>query len=73
MADFRANLAKNIRKLRGESTQIVFAKKIGVDQGTLNRIEQGQQNITLDTLQKICERLKCSSADLLRGWAIRLI
>lgn len=65
MADFKENLAKNIRKLRGSATQIAFAKKIGVDQGTLNRIEQGQQNITLDTLQKICLRLKCRAADLL--------
>jgi len=42
-----------------------FARKIGVDQASVNRIELGEQNVTIDTLQQICDRLKCSASDLL--------
>jgi len=63
--NFRKNLAKNIRERRGELTQMSFARKIGVDQASVNRIELGEQNVTIDTLQQICDRLKCSASDLL--------
>lgn len=65
MPNFRKNLAKNIRERRGELTQMSFARKIGVDQASVNRIELGEQNVTIDTLQQICDRLKCSASDLL--------
>jgi len=65
MVNIRKQLANNIRSMRGEQTQSAYAGKIGIDQGSLNRIEQGQQNVTIDTLQKICERLKCTPSDLL--------
>jgi len=37
-----------------------------MDQASVNRIEQGLQNITIDTLEKLCTRLKCSANDLLK-------
>ena len=52
-------LAKRLKELRGDSTQRDFAKKIGIDVATLNRIEQKRENITLKTIQRICTNLKC--------------
>ena len=40
-------------------TQAEFARRIGVDQATLNHLELQKQNITLATLQKLCDRLHC--------------
>ena len=31
---------------------------------TLHRMELGEQNVTLQTLEQICDRLKCGVADL---------
>ncbi|WP_428406844.1 helix-turn-helix domain-containing protein [Hyphococcus sp.] len=61
----RKNLAHNIHVRRGELTQKEFAQIIGIDQASVNRIELGEQNITIDTLQLICTRLKCAAGDLL--------
>lgn len=61
----RKNLARNLRACRGELTQKEFARKLGIDQASVNRIELGEQNITIDTLQIICTRLKCAAGDLL--------
>ncbi|NHK27162.1 helix-turn-helix transcriptional regulator [Parvularcula flava] len=65
MPNFRNNLAKNIRSRRGNLTQKEFSRKLGIDQASVNRIEIGEQNITIDTLQLICDRLKCNAGDLL--------
>ncbi|PQA87195.1 helix-turn-helix domain-containing protein [Hyphococcus luteus] len=65
MAGFRENLAENIRKRRGNLTQEAFAKRIGIDQSSVNRIEQGEQNVTIDTLELLCKRLKCKAGELL--------
>ncbi|WP_428408657.1 helix-turn-helix domain-containing protein [Hyphococcus sp.] len=63
--NFRKNLALNIRARRGKLTQKQFARKLGIDQASVNRIELGEQNVTIDTLQLICDRLKCDAGDLL--------
>lgn len=65
MRNFKATLASNIRRLRGDKTQTEFAKKLAITQSSLNRIEQATQNVTLETLQKMCDRLKCKPSDLL--------
>lgn len=38
-------------------TQEQFAKLLGYDRTFLARIESGKQNITLETLKKICDGL----------------
>ena len=63
--EFRKTLADNIRAARGEMTQTAFARKVGVNQASINRIEQGLQNVTIDTLERLCRKLKCSAGDLL--------
>ena len=60
MGDIAKKLSKRIKALRGKKTQREFAKKLNINVGTLNRIEQGRENITLKTLQRMCSALKCS-------------
>ncbi len=64
MKKLNNELSKKIKQLRGEQTQREFARKLGIDQATLNRIEQKAENITLKTIQKICTNLKCSVGSL---------
>ena len=67
MKDLANELAKNIKDLRGDMTQREFAKKLNINVGTLNRIEQGQENITLKTIQRMCISLNCSVGSLFEG------
>jgi putative transcriptional regulator len=57
-------LAKRLRTLRGDLPQLRFSKKIGISNASLNRIEIGRQNVTLEMLETLCARLKCDVGDL---------
>lgn len=57
-------LAKRIKELRGDSSQLQYSKKLGISNSSLNRIEMAEQNVTLETLDALCARLKCDVADL---------
>jgi len=57
-------LAVYLRKKRGEVTYTVFAKKLGITPSSLFRLENGQQSITLKTLQQILSRLKVNLFDI---------
>lgn len=57
-------LGKRLKEFRGETPQYLFAKRLGVSKSTLNRMEIGQQNVTLATLERLCLRLKCDVGDL---------
>ena len=46
-------------------TQEAFARRVGLHQSSVNRIEQGVQNVTIDTLQVLCDRLRCTAGELL--------
>ncbi|MCI5049513.1 MAG: helix-turn-helix domain-containing protein [Rickettsiales bacterium] len=65
MQHFKDTLAAKLRELRGDMTQREFAEKLGTTQATVNRIEQGEQNVTIDTLYQFCRRLRCTPNDLL--------
>ena len=65
MADRLAKqLAKFLRKRRGELTYQQFARKLGLSDSTLHRMEMVEQNVTLKTLEQICSRLKCRVSDI---------
>jgi len=57
-------LAAFLRKRRGDLTFQQFSRKTGISDSTLHRLELGEQNITLNTLEQLTDRLKCSVADL---------
>lgn len=54
-------IAYQILKLRKKKkiSQAELAKKIGTKQSNIARIEAGQQNFSIDTLEKIAEALNC--------------
>ncbi len=48
---------KYLRIAKLGMSQEDFAKKIGVDRTYLCRVESGKKNVTLETLNKVCEGL----------------
>lgn len=54
MVQLRKRLAKFIRQKRGRMGQREFARKTGLAQSTIMRIENMEQNVTLDTLEQLC-------------------
>jgi len=57
-------LAAFLRKKRGDLTFQQFSRKTGISDSTLHRLELGEQNVTLQTLEQICDRLKCSISEI---------
>jgi len=62
---FRKRLGEYLRQQRGDSTLAQFARKLGISDSTLQRLEIGEQNITIDTLEQIVDRLKFDLRDVL--------
>jgi transcriptional regulator with XRE-family HTH domain len=60
----REQLANFLRAKRRSLTYVQFARKTGVSSSTLQRLEAGQQNITLDTLEALLGKLKCRMSDI---------
>lgn len=54
MVHLRQRLAIFIKEKRGSTTQREFARKIGVAQSTIMRIENLDQNVTINTLETLC-------------------
>jgi len=54
-------IAYQILQLRKQKkmSQLELAKKIGTKQSNVARMEAGQQNFSIDTLQKIANAFKC--------------
>lgn len=67
--DSRKVLGKRIRKLRDERgwSQEEFADICGINRSYMGRIERGELNLTLDSLQKVSKGLGRSVSALLRG------
>jgi len=60
-------IGERIRFLRNsllEISQEDFAKKIGLDRTYMSKIEAGKQNLTLETLNKICGGLGITMKEL---------
>jgi transcriptional regulator with XRE-family HTH domain len=60
----RKQLAEFVKKRRGDQTFQQFARKIGLSDSTLQRIEMMEQNVTIDTIQHIVSRLRCKVSDI---------
>ncbi len=57
-------LSRFLRKKRGEMSYPAFARKLGISSSSLHRMELGQQNVTLKTLEHLRKRFKCSVSDI---------
>ena len=64
-------LSEYLRKTRGDQTVRAFARKIGLTHGTLHRIENLQQSLTIGKLGQIMDKLDCSWEEIF-GKAKRL-
>ena len=64
METLAIRLGKRLRELRGEEPQLQFAKKLGISKSSLNRMELGEQNVSLKTLDTLCRRLKRDVGEL---------
>jgi transcriptional regulator with XRE-family HTH domain len=58
-------LGSFLRKKRGKLTYAQFAKEVGLSDSTLQRMEAGQQNVTLKTRELLAQRLKCTVSEML--------
>lgn len=61
------NIGSNIRRLRklNNMNQVEFSSKIGISQGNLSEIEQGNCNPSFDTLLAIKKQFNCNIDDLI--------
>jgi len=57
-------LAKFLRKRRGDLSYAQFARKTGLSYQTLFRIEHGEHRLTLHKLETLLNRLKISLKDI---------
>jgi transcriptional regulator with XRE-family HTH domain len=57
-------LAEFLRRKRADQTVRAFARKIGMTHGTLHRIENLQQSLTVGKLGQILEKLDCSWTEI---------
>jgi putative transcriptional regulator len=57
-------LARGLVRFRGTTSQNQFARKLGISNASLNRIENQVQNVSLSTLEKFCSHLNCDIVDL---------
>jgi transcriptional regulator with XRE-family HTH domain len=61
---FDAQLAKYLRKTRGELSYAKFSKMTGLAAMTLFRIEKGEHHLTLNKLETMVNRLKIKMSDI---------
>ena len=55
-----------LREQRGDMTYAQFARKLGVAQSTIHRLEQGEQSATLKRIEQILKKLKCDVSEVFR-------
>lgn len=72
--DAARQLADVLRRMREEAglSQVEMAKRLGISQPTLNRLESARQNTTLKTLNQLCRALRCELGDLFGRGQVRL-
>ena len=64
MGTLARRLARKLLELRGDVPQYVFARRLGISKSSLNRLEIGTQNVSLRTIERICQRLKIDITEL---------
>ena len=63
-ASMQRKLALFLHKKRGSLSYPAFARKLGISSSSLHRMEMGEQNVTLKTLEYLLKRLKCRAGDI---------
>jgi DNA-binding Xre family transcriptional regulator len=63
-AALQKQLGEFLRNRRREMTLPAFARKLGISTSSLHRMEMGEQNVTLKSLEHLLKRLKCNISDI---------
>jgi DNA-binding Xre family transcriptional regulator len=63
-ASMQTRLGRFLRNRRGQLSLPAFARKLGISSSSLHRMEMGEQNVTLKTLEHLLKRLKCNVNDV---------
>jgi DNA-binding Xre family transcriptional regulator len=63
-SSLQQQLGKFLRKKRGDLSYPEFSRKVGISSSSLHRMELGEQNVTLKSLEQILKRLKCKWSDV---------
>lgn len=63
-ASLQKQLGRFLRNRRGNTTLPAFSRKVGISSSSLHRMELGEQNVTLKTLEHLTKRLRCKVSDL---------
>jgi len=63
-ASLQKQLGSFLRKKRGNLSYPEFARKVGLSSSSLHRIEMGEQNVTLKSLEHLLKRMKCKISDV---------
>jgi transcriptional regulator with XRE-family HTH domain len=57
-------LARFLRKARGELSYAQFSRKTGLSHTTLHRLERGEHHLTLNKLETLMDKLKIRLSDI---------
>jgi len=57
-------LGRYLRRRRGQLSYPEFARRLGISSSSLHRMEMGEQNVTLKTLEHLLKRLNCELNDI---------
>ena len=60
----RQQAAYFVQKKRGSLTQLQFARRVGISDSTVCRLEAGKDNFSEETLTLICRAFNCSLQDI---------
>jgi transcriptional regulator with XRE-family HTH domain len=60
----QTQLGRFLRRRRGHLSLPAFARKLGISKSSLQRMELGEQNVTLKTLDLLLKRLKCGVSEV---------
>lgn len=63
--DAAKTVQRKLREAQGELTHRAFAKKLGISVGSLARLRNSPQNVTLFTLEKISRALNITPSQFL--------
>ena len=63
--DAARTVQRKLREAQGELTHRAFAKKLGISIGSLARLKNSPENVTLSTIQKISRALRATPSQFL--------
>lgn len=63
--DAAKTVQRKLREAQGDLTHRVFAKRLGISLGSLARLRNSPQNVTLYTVEKICRALGVTPSQFL--------